>query len=104
MDWDGRSRNSCLAQFGCKSLIPQECPGLALGTSCPAQGAGAAGGAALPGWDTGRDVLRVWDGHGAAGTAPTARLPLPISSALSAGFLGGFFPLIARFKHHLDLK
>lgn len=98
--WGGCSWNSCLAQFRCKSLIPQECPGFALGTSCPAQGPGAAGGAAGTELDRGCGCPRVgcaqsipvpWDEQGAACTALTAHLPLPISSALSAGFLWGFF-------------
>lgn len=31
----GCSWNSCLAQLGCKSLIPQGCPDFSLGRSCP---------------------------------------------------------------------
>lgn len=109
--WEGCSWNSCLAQFGCKSLIPQECPGFVLGRSCPTQGPGAAGGAALTEWDTGCACPRegcAWSpGQPGMSTEQPAQLPLLAclfpSRLHSAGFLW-VFSLIMCFKHHLDLK
>lgn len=100
--WECCSWNSCLVRFGCKSLIPQEHPGFALGRSCPTQGPGAAGGAAVTEWDTGCACPR--EGCTRSPRQPgmsmeqPARLPLlaclfPSRLDLhSAGFLWGFFP------------